>query len=83
MQTHSYDNIQMRSPPKGTDSSCISIDKSLLSSWRQLRERFRVLQREVTRWMEMQDAVLEAVVRIRQAIGADIDSIRHATVDLR
>ena len=78
-------SFQTRSPPKGgapdplSSLSSMSIDKGAHSAWKQLRERFRALQREVSRWIEMQDAVLQAVGRIRRVIGADIDTIRTHT----
>ncbi len=50
----------------------VPVDKISYSAWKQLRERFSVLQSEAVKWMQMQDNVVVAIGSLKSVVSEDI-----------
>lgn len=71
----------MIQPIRRTDSNAMNsdvsatVDMSVISVWKQLKERFKVFAVEVSRWMTMQDAVLAAICDLKNSIMSEMETL--------
>lgn len=84
--TFEYNDIYYVKPVRRTESGIplgdsssvwISADKSTISLWKQMKERFKVLETEAKKWINMQDALLVAISALKEGVSADMESLNQ------
>lgn len=55
----------------------MAVDKSSISMWKQMRERFKVLETEATKWMRMQENLLAMISDLKEGISNDMDYLNQ------
>ena len=56
-------------------STLMTVDKSSISMWKQMRERFKVLETEATKWMRMQENLLATISDLKEGITNDMEAL--------
>ena len=56
-------------------STLITADKSTISVWKQVKERFKVLQVEAGKWVNMQDVLLAAISELKEGVSKDMEAL--------
>lgn len=56
-------------------NNLISFDKSILSAWKQMKERLKVLEVEALKWVNMQDSLLGSISSLKEGVMSDMDAL--------
>lgn len=54
-----------------------SADKSTISVWKQLKEKFRVLESEAQKWIKMQDNLKAVICCMKANVSSDMEKLNE------